>query len=342
VTFNELDVRQSVGAGVLANQSGSLTIDFGDVDNTTGDGINVTNTNLFVNFAQIGLDIGIGDDGIEVVNNDGVSRTATITSNNIFPLAGTGIANRGIFIDSSGTGTLEADVRFNQIEATNQTILTSSGATPGSLILDLRNSTLTTNTPGVWTEEHVGGGLHSTIVRSWTSPNQVVGAVISGTAGGGIRFDRVTFDADANPGNGYQQVQYAGALTIGSVPPSTVTRVTGGGLSLINPSGDLSIQTLNIANFSGTGLEVDTSGLGTTFNLPVGGGTINTSGGDAIVVDGPTFSLDNMTLVNGAGFFTLDAANSTLSGGGNTATNLDCNNGGGNTGSITINGSACP
>ena len=86
VTFNELDINQSVDAGVLANNSGSLTIDFGDIDNTTGDGINVTNTNLLVNFAQIGLDVGIGDDGIEVVNNDGFDRMATITNNNIFDL----------------------------------------------------------------------------------------------------------------------------------------------------------------------------------------------------------------------------------------------------------------
>ncbi len=148
-TLDSFDVSQSMGAGIRANNSGTLHVLNTDIDNTTGDGINVTNTNVMVNFAQIGLNVGIGDDGIEVVNNDGVDRTATITSNNIFELAGSsGIANRGIFINSSGTGTLEADVRFNQISSTNQTILTTSGPTAGSLILDLQNSTLTTNTPG--------------------------------------------------------------------------------------------------------------------------------------------------------------------------------------------------
>ncbi len=286
-TLDFFDINQSVGAGIRANNSGTLNVFGTDIDNTTGDGINSTNTNLTVNLAGIGINAAIGDDGIEVVNNDGTDRTATITSNNIFPLAGTGIANRGIFIDSSGTGTLEADVRFNSIVSTNQTILTTSGPTASSLILDLQNSTLTTDTPGVFTEEHVGGGLHSTIVRSWVSPNQVIGSVINGTGGGGTLFDQVTFDADANPGNGYQQVQFTGTLDIGSVPPLTITRVTGDGLSFINPTGDLSIQTLNIANFNGTGLEVDTKGLGTTFNLVTGGGTINTLGGPTMFLDPP-------------------------------------------------------
>ena len=341
-TFSDLRINQSVGAGVRANNSGSLTLDIVDIDNTTGDGINVTNTNLTVNLVQIGLNTGIGDDGIEVVNSDGTDRTATILGNNIFPLAGTGIANRGIYISSSGTGTLEADVRFNFIDSTNQTILTTSGPTAGSLILDLQNSTLTTNTPGVFTEEHVGGGLNSTIVRSWDSPNQVIGAIISGTGGGGIRFDQVTFDADGDPSNGYQQVPFTGDLDIGSAPPQTIARVTGDGLSFINPTGVLSIETLYVASFNGTGLEVDASG-GTVFDLSVGGGTIDTSGGDAIVLNGVNnFSLNNSTVNNGAAFDTLNAASSNLSGTGNTAPTLNCTDGGGNTGSITINGTSCP
>ena len=296
-------IDQSAGDGVFANHSGSLTIDFGDIDNTTGDGIHVTNTNLLVNLTQIGLNVGIGDDGIEVVNNDGFDRMATITSNNIFGLGGSsGIANRGIFINSSGTGTLEADVRFNFVVSTNQTILTTtSGPTPGSLILDLQNSTLTTDTPGVLTEEHVGGGLHSTIVRSWSSPNQVIGSVISGTAGGGILFDQVTFDADANPGNGFQQVQFPGTLDIGSVPPLTITRVTGDGLSFINPTGDLSIETLNVANFNGTGLNVDATG--TDFSFTTNGGTIDTLGGRGIQSTNINqAAVSNLQVTGGDGF----------------------------------------
>ncbi len=302
VTFNNLAIDQSVGDGVFANHSGSLTIDFGDIDNTTGDGIHVTNTNLLVNFTQIGLDVGIGDDGIEVVNNDGFDRMATITSNNIFELGrSNGIANRGIFINSSGTGTLEADVRFNQINSTNQTILTTSGPTPGSLILDLQNSTLSTDTPGVLTEEHVGSGLHSTIVRSWVSPNQVIGSVISGMAGGGILFDQVTFDADADPGNGFQQVQFPGTLDIGSVPPLTIARVTGDGLSFINPTGDLSIETLNIANFNGTGLNVDATG--TDFSFTTNGGTIDTLGGLGIQATNINrAAISNLQVTGGDGF----------------------------------------
>ncbi len=104
--------------------------------------------------------------------------------------------------------------------------------------------------------------------------------MVCGPSGGGILFDQVTFDADANPGNGYQQVPFTGTLDIGSVPPSTISRVTGDGLSLINPTGDLSIETLNIANVNGTGLEID--GLGSTFNMTINGGTIDTVGGQGI------------------------------------------------------------
>ena len=73
-----------------------------------------------------------------------------------------------------------------------------------------------------------GGGLHSTIVRSWDFPNQVIGGI---TGSSGILFDRVTFDADGDPSNGIQQVVFSdgpmddGALDIGQVPPFTIQRV---------------------------------------------------------------------------------------------------------------------
>ena len=180
-TFNNLDINQSVGNGVQASNSGALSIT-GSIDNVTGDGINVTNTNLTANAVNIGANAAIGDDGIEIVNSDATARTAMITNSNIFPLAGTGIANRGIFINSSGTGTLTATVTTNQISSTNQAILTNDGGSPGSLVLDLQNSTLTRATAG-FTQQHVGSGLNSTIVRSWSGPNQV-----TSNPGGGILF----------------------------------------------------------------------------------------------------------------------------------------------------------
>lgn len=284
VTFNELDIDQSVGAGVLANNSGTLTIVNGFIDNTSADGINVTNTNLNVgsiapSFVVIGSTGSIGGDGIEVVNNDATDRTVTIINNDIGSF-GNQVGNRGICINSTGTGTLNAIIRGNQINATNQAILTNSGFTAGSLVLDLQNSTITTTAPNTLTEEHVGSALHSTIVRRWTAPNQVVG---SPPGSGGIRFNLVTFDADADPSNGFQQVTVDGSGTIEI--GQNAGRVQGDGLSFINPWGDLNIPTLNVWNENGTGLEVDTKALGTTFNLVVGGGTIDTVGGPALYLD---------------------------------------------------------
>ncbi|MDJ0629344.1 MAG: inverse autotransporter beta domain-containing protein [Rhodobacter sp.] len=347
VNLQDVDIDQAVGAGVLANDSGALNILGIDIDNTTGDGINVTNTNLDVEFASIGVNAQIGDDGIQIVNNDGTDRTASIINSNIFELTGTGIANRGIFIESSGTGSLEADVRFNTIASTNQAIQTTSGTTAGSLILLLQNSPITTDTPGVFTQEHTGGGLHSTIVRSFEFPNQVIGAVVPGTAGGGILFDQVTFDADGNTGNGFQQVQFTNELTIGTPPPSTTTRVTGNGLSFVNTTGDLAIETLAIANSGGTGLLVDTSGLGTSFNLDVGSGTIDTLTGSGIVLDGTGGTLNftlNGTDVETTGGFTVETAGTSLDGSGNTSTTFSCNDLGGNANTIAFNGGAdtCP
>jgi hypothetical protein len=120
--------------------------------------------------------------------------------------------------------------------------------------------------------------------------------------------------------------------------------VQGDGLSFIDTTGDLNIPTLDIYNNGGTGLTVDTSGLGTTFNLSVDGGTIDASGGDAILLNGPTFSLNNTTVVNGATFDTVNTTSSTLSGSGNTAGAFSCTDGGGNAGSISFNGGTdtCP
>jgi len=142
------------------------------------------------------------------------------------------------------------------------------------LVLDLQNSTQARGTAG-FTEEHIGRGQDSTIVQSWTSPNQIIGGT-----GGGILFDRVTFDASGAALTG-NQVVFGGTLDIGSSP----ARVQGDGLSLIDPTGDLNIATLNVFNNAGTGLEVDTKGLGTTFNLAVGGGVLNTTGGPAMFLD---------------------------------------------------------
>ena len=271
--FNELDIDNIDGNGVHAANSGSISIVNSEIDGTTANAISNTNTGLTVDFTNIGANAPVGDDGIELIDNDDVVlRIASITNSNIG--IGNPIGNRGIFINSSGTGTLIANLSGNAISSTNQTILTNDDGVAGSLVLDMQNSTLTTNAAGTFTQEHVGSGLNSTIVRSWSGPNQVIGSPIGS---GGISFDRVTFDSSGTDLLGTQLVfRGTSTLQIGSV----AARVLGDGLSLMGTSGSLSIPTLNVFNSGGVGLHADTTG--TAFAFEASGGMIDSLGGEGI------------------------------------------------------------
>jgi hypothetical protein len=104
--------------------------------------------------------------------------------------------------------------------------------------------------------------------------------VITEAAANGFLLDTATFDADPT------------TAAIDQVPGMTLTigadneDITGDGLRLIDPTGDLSSTTLTIFNDGGTGLFVDTKGGGTTFNLETGSGSsISTTDGDAMFLD---------------------------------------------------------
>lgn len=352
--FSNLDISNTGAEGILLNDAGTVGLSaragapgtgIGTtlINATNGDAINATNTNLNLTLGRIGETGQIQGDGIEINNTDGVNRTANLIFNNIFGLGVPDPTGRGIFINAQA-GTLTADLSANFIATAQSTIVTRDGGTASNLLLGLTgNSTLSTAN-AVPVMDFIGSGLNSTIVTSWAAPNQVIGGI---TGSSGIVFDRVSFDADGNVGNGFQQVAFAGTLDIGQVPPFTIQRVEGDGLTFLNPTGSLSIDTLNIANQNGTGLNVDTSGLGTTFSLLVGGGTIDTQAGTGIVTNNSavgtlTFTLNNSTV--SAPTTTIDLTNSNVNGTGNTAAGFTCTDGGGNTGQIQFNGAAntCP
>ncbi len=353
--FSNTDISNTGAEGILLNNAGTVGLsaragapgtEIGStlINATNGDAINATNTNLIVTFGRIGETGQIQGDGIEINNTDGVNRTANLIFNNIFGLGVPDPTGRGIFLNAQA-GTLTADLSSNFIATAQSTILTRDGGTASNLLLGLSgNSTLSTAN-AVPVMDFTGSGLNSTIVTSWAAPNQVIGGI---TGSSGILFDRVTFDADGNVGNGFQQVNFAGTLDIGQVPPSTIQRVEGNGLRFVNPTGSLGIGTLNIANQNGTGLSVDTSGLDTTFSLLVGGGTIDTQTGTGIVTNNSAVGTLNFTLNNSTvttpTTTTIDLTNSNVNGTGNTAAAFTCNDGGGNTGQIQFNGAAntCP
>ena len=202
------------------------------------------------------------------------------------------MAGRGVFISSTGAGTLSVDFNgTNALHTTSHAIETNDSGTANQLNLDLAATgiTLENQTDGEFAAEFTGSGLNSTIVTA-LGPVTVTGNGTSGNDRGGILFNRITFDADTTDAIfNDDQVVGTGTLQIGQ---STGQRVEGDGLSFLNPSGDLSINTLNIFNDSGTGLEVDTKGLATTFNLAGGGsGTIDSTNGGAMFLDPLTGNL---------------------------------------------------
>ena len=131
-----------------------------------------------------------------------------------------------------------------------------------------------------------------------TTSNAVSG---NGTAGG-IEFNRVTFDASGASLSGTQVA--AGSWTIGT----TSNRVQGDGPRFDGPTGNLAFGTLNIANYNGTGLCVDTKTLGTTFSLSNTGGTIDTTNGTATYLDPLTADLTFGTVNStGSSTYGMDA-----------------------------------
>ncbi|MEM0896310.1 MAG: hypothetical protein AAGJ79_05430 [Verrucomicrobiota bacterium] len=249
-----------------------------DLEPTNGNGFLFTNSNVQMDFPSVGVFDGDGEDGIEIINNDGNSREALIQNGNFgFGLSSgnlNGTLEHGIKL-TAASGQLDAEIVTCFIVSQRETIITTDGGQSQALLLDLvAKSPLTTTTPGVPTQSITGSALHSTIIRKWQPFNQVTGSILQADEPGGLRFDRVTFDAEGNPSNGITQVVFGGTLDIGSVPPSTVTRVVGPGLAFPNCTGDLRIDALNIANRGAPA--VDNSGSSLT--LDIGSSTIDTVG----------------------------------------------------------------
>ncbi len=266
-SITTIDIDGTGGDGVrLNNNIGNTSVTFngGQIDGTAGDGFFVQNTNdVSINSILFGSVALISQDAIDYRSNDGIDRNVTLANNSSFG----NVAGRGIAIAQQNAGRLNAVVTDNRMNSTGQAFVTTDGGMLRSLILQLDNNTWSTAAVD-FASDVTGSGLNSTIVTSFGGNT---------SSGRGMLFDRVTFDA-------------TGALLAGIQAQgpgvTTVNFATGDGLSFINPSGDLNIGQLDISNFNGTGLEVFTKGLGTTFNLQVGGGGfVNTTGGNALFLD---------------------------------------------------------
>jgi len=116
------------------------------------------------------------------------------------------------------------------------------------------------------------------------------GTVIGNGLGGGVTFNRVTFDASGASLLGTQVA--AGDWTVGT----SANRVSGDGMAFTDPTGDLAFGALNIANDTGTGLYVNTKVNATAFALSNTSGTIDTTNGAAVFLDPLTTDLTFSTI----------------------------------------------
>ena len=220
------------------------------------------------------------DDGIQI-DNGANDRTVTITDVNIQSAGGQGIdVNVGfggdltlnlIGTNSTTPGTITS--------AGNGIDINKSGA--GDAIVSMSNTSVrATAGSGINLDGTAGTG---TLFMTGLS-----GMTVTRATAGGFLANTVTFDAD--PTTAAIDTVSNATLTVGS--STTLTNVVGDGVRLLNTSGNLSFTTLGVFNSTGTGLRVDTTGLGTAFTLSTGSASqISTTGGAAMRLDTLTTNL---------------------------------------------------
>jgi hypothetical protein len=215
------------------------------------------------------------DDGVEV-SSLGADRTVAFTN-----LVVEDASLEGLDINLDGAGNLDVSLSGqNMLTAAGNALDASlGGASTGDLVLALDNTTLA-STGGAGVNIDGTGGTGTLFIQS------LADNVITEAAANGFLLDTATFDADPTTA-AIDQVRGM-TLMIGADNED----ITGDGLRLIDPTGDLAFTTLTIFNDGGTGLFVDTKGGGTTFNLETGSGSsISTTDGDAMFLDPLTIDL---------------------------------------------------
>ncbi|MDR3406765.1 MAG: inverse autotransporter beta domain-containing protein [Chthoniobacter sp.] len=250
-TFSSVALTSTGGSAVNLQTAGTVNIFGGTIDGAGGNGIESVNTALTATGLTLGGNhaLTINGIGVHVTNNDGTARTVDISNDSI---------------RSNGAG-----------------ILTTDGGTAKELTLVLDGNTIETLAGGAKAISVTGGALNSTIVKSINGLT-----VTANGTGGGVLFNRVTFDASGTALTG--TAVNGGNWNIGQ---DTTHRVLNDGLHFDGPTGDLELGTLNIFNNAGTGLFVDTKTLGTTFSFSTTGGVVDTTGGTAMNIDPLTVNL---------------------------------------------------
>ena len=293
MTLASVSSTNSSSNGVtLDTVSGTLSIGNLTIDGATASGLWIDNsaglTSTFTTVAISNIGTLPEDSGVNLTNagtvsilggtidgttGDGIHTEDSNLLASGLTIGGVGaITGDGVHIASIAGSPHTVTISNNSITSNGLAISSVDSGAAGELVLSLDGNTV--QSTGSLAINVTGSALNSTIVKSMNG-----GTVVGNGAGGGVIFQQVTFDASGSALLGTQVD--AGNWTIGTV----ANRVSGDGLQLYYPTGDLKFGDLNIANITGTGLFVDTKTLGTTFSLSNTGGTIDTANGSAIYLD---------------------------------------------------------
>jgi hypothetical protein len=156
---------------------------------------------------------------------------------------------------------------------------TSAPGVDGVLVVDAGNAiTVSLDNITVASATDVGFEILGT-GGGTTTLTSFLNNTVTNAGEAGVVFNTVTFDGNTGTA-GNQNVDF-GTLNVGT----PTNRVSGKGVSFIDPTGRVAATAINIYNNANTGLEVNTKGAGTTFNLDNGGGTVDTTNGTALFLD---------------------------------------------------------
>ncbi len=278
-TIDHSTVSSAAGDAVTLTAVDSALLDTVCVASTAGVGLFVDDSSVVVTSLTVN---NAASNGVEVLSA-GTDRTVEFSD-----LVVTAAAAQGLRIIVGGAGDLSVSLDgTNRItSAGNALHAATSGGSTGDLTLAINDTTFS-STAGAGININGTAGAGTTFITSLDQN------VVSAAMTGGLLVDTATFDAD--PATvAIDQVQ-AASLTIGA--SGAMGAVTGNGVRLLDPTGDLRIETLTIFNRMGTGLLVDTKGGGTTFNLETGpASSITTTTGAAMSLDPLTIDLQFATL----------------------------------------------
>jgi len=324
---------------------------------TVGNGINISSGTTAqtgtITFGDVNLGAaGAGGTG-RAISVDGSNQTIRFSNTSISGNWGAGadVRYRGIgsagslwFDELNNTGTTTGRGLTIQNAAGNVTVNSGTITGQGGNALDVENGTGAITIFADVTDLSGGGNVVSISGRSPTSQAINISGDVTGT-GGGILVDNntggtVNFSGTVNmTGDRGLYVDTNSGTTINFTGPDTIFDTSFTSVSFLNNNDTTAVNfnagNLDISSIIGNGISATGAG---SISINGNNNSIVTHNDDAIVVDGIGFSLNNTWVTNLGAFYTIDTANSTLSGSGNIAPGFNSNDGGGNTGVIEFNG----